>query len=500
MESKSFQFLGHNCFLFETEKSYLITDPWFSSDGAFFGSWFQYPKNHHLLEDFLKLSFGQKKLFIYLSHEHQDHFDIQTLRKLNKNNVEMIIPKFEDNFLKVILSDEGFHVNEIEALEKVALDNSLKIKIYVSDIGINHDSAALIEWNNLKFFNQNDCKIFEQLSSLESEAIDYYSVQFSGATWHPSCFAFSDKRKKLISEKKVLTKLKNVVSGINTIKPKYYIPAAGPAIFPFLEESLSEGKENIFIHQDYLDKYLKSNGINNTVYLRPGDYFDESLVTPILPPTSEEIEKYRVTLESPWEKNKFNFQKKLLQKEIQLRLDQIKDLSMHGIPIIIFQWGESPVHKIIVDLNTNSIKTDFDETNPYIKLIASEEYFSLMHSKFRWQDIYLSLRAQVVRRPDVFNNIANIFIFSDLSNIKKSMESTLNISNERIEVKIEKDLKVSFDRFCPHQGADLCNAEIDKNLILKCPRHGWEFDLKNNGINIESNERINAELIVHSKD
>ena len=58
--------------------------------------------------------------------------NIETLRKLNKNNVEMLIPKFEDNFLKVMLTDEGFHVNEIEALEKVALDNSLKLNLFFS--------------------------------------------------------------------------------------------------------------------------------------------------------------------------------------------------------------------------------------------------------------------------------------------------------------------------------------------------------------------------------
>mgnify|MGYP001252913765 CR=1 FL=1 len=55
---------------------------------------------------------------------------------------------------------------------------------------------------------------------------------------------------------KVQAKLNNLLKGIQTLKPSYFLPAAGPAIFPFLDSKLSLGKNNIFIHQDYLDKFL----------------------------------------------------------------------------------------------------------------------------------------------------------------------------------------------------------------------------------------------------
>jgi UDP-MurNAc hydroxylase len=84
MDLNTFRFLGHNCFLFQSQQSILVTDPWFSDKGAFFGSWYQYPKNHHLVNEFIQLTNGNKKVFIYLSHEHQDHFDLETLNKLNK--------------------------------------------------------------------------------------------------------------------------------------------------------------------------------------------------------------------------------------------------------------------------------------------------------------------------------------------------------------------------------------------------------------------------------
>ena len=44
---KNLKFWGHNCFSVTFGNTMLLTDPWFSKSGAFFGSWFQYPKNHH---------------------------------------------------------------------------------------------------------------------------------------------------------------------------------------------------------------------------------------------------------------------------------------------------------------------------------------------------------------------------------------------------------------------------------------------------------------------
>ena len=70
---KNLKFWGHNCFSIESNKTLLITDPWFSKSGAFFGSWFQYPKNHNLQDDILNLINIYDDVNIFISHEHQDH-------------------------------------------------------------------------------------------------------------------------------------------------------------------------------------------------------------------------------------------------------------------------------------------------------------------------------------------------------------------------------------------------------------------------------------------
>ena len=80
------------------------------------------------------------------------------------------------------------------------------------------------------------------------------------------------------------------------------------------------------------------------------------------------------------------------------------------------------------------------------------------------------------RSPDQFNNIVNIFLFSEPESIRDSLLGSLDIPNERIVVTDINGNDYEINRFCPHQGADL-NAEINNNNELICPRHGWRFDL-----------------------
>ena len=498
---KNLKFWGHNCFSVVSDKTLLLIDPWFSKSGAFFGSWFQYPKNHHLQGEVLGMLEEFEDSFIFISHEHQDHYDKEFLRNVKKNTT-IIIPSYKDKSFKQDCESLDLQVIEIEDTEKFSLGKDFWVKPYTSHIGINHDSAILITTNNFNFFNQNDCKIFDRLDEID-EVIDYYSVQFSGATWHPSNFILSNEIKKGISNKKIKNKLSSVLRGISKLKPKYFLPAAGPAIFPYLESDLSYGIDNIFIHQNHLDDFLKNNNINNTLYLSPGDYLDASKIIPIQPPsTQKEIDQYKINTKNHWEDIDNTFNRILLEEAINQRLDKIQDIDMTQTPILIFNFtnkfdhnDHSNKNKIFIDLSGKQILDQFEYNFPYEEIIADKKYFSLMHSKERWQNIYLSLRAKVLREPDIFSNDLNIFLFSDIENIKENFILTRNISNERINIKNHHGEIFEINRFCPHNGADLCNAEINSDNYLICPRHGWKFDLNKNGIDKTSKTTISSKKI-----
>ncbi|MAR78385.1 MAG: hypothetical protein CMD43_05550 [Gammaproteobacteria bacterium] len=486
-------FYGHNCFLTETKTAILVIDPWFSNKGAFFGSWFQYPDNEIYKEAILE-KIQNKKSFIFITHEHQDHYDEETIKEF-AHHAKFIIPEYKDHYLENKLKDVGCEIHTISNQEILDISSDLKISAYISDIGVNHDSAILVETNDFTFLNQNDCKIFDVVSNIKIP-IDFYSVQFSGASWHPVCYAnYSQEEKANISYEKSQVKLKNVLNTIRAIKPKYFLPAAGPAIFPFLDQSLSLGKENIFTHQDKLHAYLTQHDVDNIIYARPGDEILTNKKTyPINPPTEIELANYREKKFNHWESLKYQFDKQSLINEVKSRLNEIIDITIQGAPLVIFSWGTDPHDKIAINLNDKTIVDDIVQPEEYYQISGDKKYFSLMHSGFRWQDVYLSLRAKVTRVPDNFNNLVNAFIFSDTSNIKKSMLSFIDIPNERIKI-MGKDGYYEIDRYCPHNSGDLCKADVNENNEVVCPRHGWKFSLSNDGKMKSGAYTINAKKI-----
>ena len=214
---------------------------------SLFSSWIQYPKNNFLKNDVLKLLSKKINSFIYISHEHEDHLDENFLKSI-PSKTNLIIPNYFDKTLKKIIGKYTKNIIECKDNEEFYLNSEIKIVLKISDVGVNNDASILINTEEFSFFNQNDCKIFDRLSEIKQD-ITFYSTQFSGANAHPSTFMFSNEKKVELSIKKVNAKLNNVLKGIRTLKPSYFLPAAGPAIFPFLDSDLSLGKNNIFIHR-----------------------------------------------------------------------------------------------------------------------------------------------------------------------------------------------------------------------------------------------------------
>ena len=121
---KNLKFWGHNCFSIVSNQTLLITDPWFSKTGAFFGSWFQYPKNHHLQDDILNMINSFEKAFIFISHEHQDHYDKEFLSNVRKDT-RILIPSYKDEFFRKDCESLGLQVTEIKDAEKFCLSEDL---------------------------------------------------------------------------------------------------------------------------------------------------------------------------------------------------------------------------------------------------------------------------------------------------------------------------------------------------------------------------------------
>ncbi len=496
------KFYGHNCFLLEGSKISLLIDPWLSEKGAFFGSWFQWPINHHLKNQLLEKLRQNLNNYLYISHEHQDHFDKETLEIIKPMIKSCIIPNYHDPFLFNQMKSLGYDVISLKENLKHYFNDKDYMELMIVDTGVNHDSAAIINLENKIFVNQNDCKIFDRLPYLADKKVDYYAVQFSGANWHPVCYEMSDLERKKISQKKVLSKLVAVRNAIKQIKPRYYIPSAGPAIFPFLKNELSLGVDNIFVHQPDIKNFL-INSNTEVICPRPGDDINNTInYEPIEPPNKNDLDNLKKELKCEfYEFDDKSFDTENLIKEINDRLDQIKDLKFSECPKLIFDWNDDGLE---IDLNTCNVNPinikKYNWPINFMRIKASPAYFNLMSNpQNRWQDIYLTLRAKVNRSPDIFNTFINIFLFSNKENIRSGFETTLNINDERILVVNPNNGKnYEINRYCPHNGADLKNAKIDQNGRLICPRHAWAFDLGQDGVCKSAQATINAKEIVET--
>jgi len=284
-----------------------------------------------------------------------------------------------------------------------------------------------------------------------------------------------------------------VAGGIKILAPRFFVPAAGPAFFPFLAPALNAGNGTIFIHQHELHKYLAQNGIHNALYLRPGERVDDNASRlPIPGPTQKEIDQYVLTHQDVWASIDDTFSPARFAEILQRRLALIAGIALPAdTPSIGFRWGSQPSESLIVNLAGNTLQAGQEPAPPCLVLSASTKYFSLMCGNDRWQDIALSLRATIERQPDVYNTIVNIFLFADESNLAESVLRNLNLSKERIVIQ-HQGAQYEINRYCPHQGGDLAYASIDDDLHVVCPRHSWRFDLACEGMCKTSGMSIDA--------
>src|SRR5215470_7755616 len=227
-------YLGHAGFFVETEQFVLVMDPWLSAEGAFDSAWFQFPSNHHLAPWLREsLSRTKKDCFVYVSHEHRDHFDPDFLAQLPLEKVTFVVPKFD----RPALRHELAKLNPKAILpashgEHVQLPGGIA-RLYLDDGGINRDSAIMVKSQGGSFLNMNDCKLYDEVGDITRTEgpIDVLTCQFSGATWHPTCYEYEPAEYARISTHKYQSKFEMVARAISAVQPNCFIPSAGPACF-----------------------------------------------------------------------------------------------------------------------------------------------------------------------------------------------------------------------------------------------------------------------------
>jgi UDP-MurNAc hydroxylase len=177
------KFINHASIMISNSNKSILTDPWYSGS-VFDDGWnLLYENSHEKIQELL-----ENVNFIWISHEHPDHFSIKFLNDFEKilkeKNIQFIFQKTKDQRVISYLKLKKFNFIELDNNKLFNIDKNFSLKIQRCDF---YDSALIININDKKIFNLNDCplKTKSEIKSFKKDygKCDFLFTQFSYAAW-----------------------------------------------------------------------------------------------------------------------------------------------------------------------------------------------------------------------------------------------------------------------------------------------------------------------------
>ena len=215
-------YLGHAAILLEAAGTRILMDPWLT-DPTYHGTWWHYPP----------LALGVRDLprvdYLYISHEHLDHFDPPTLSQLDKN-IHVIIARYKRKRFRDRIAALGFQrITELDFHTDFACNGSGLVLHLIAPDRSWDDSAILVRYDGTTVLNVNDCHLDERtLHRLGGDhTIDLAFLTFTGASQYPGCFDFplNSKIERALYAKR--SHLEEFVTWARLLNAKRAVPAAG---------------------------------------------------------------------------------------------------------------------------------------------------------------------------------------------------------------------------------------------------------------------------------
>ena len=153
------KFLNHSSYLLESEKHILICDPWYEG-AVFFEGWDLVSKEFSNKDVIEYLVSQNKKIHIWYSHEHPDHFSINFLNDIEEKHKKLFnfyYKKTTDQRVVNFLKKKNFEVHEATIGENIVIENNFNFRIY--NYKNSDDSFSITNFLGKKILNLNDCTI-----------------------------------------------------------------------------------------------------------------------------------------------------------------------------------------------------------------------------------------------------------------------------------------------------------------------------------------------------
>tara|TARA_B110000003_G_C16616714_1_gene521553 strand:+ start:349 stop:1605 length:1257 start_codon:yes stop_codon:yes gene_type:complete len=205
------EFISHAGFIVETKSKKIFVDPWTKSK-TFNDSW-------ALLSGNIEVDYSEID-YIFVTHEHPDHFNFPTLKSIDDNDkkrIKILYQKHASTRLKVAFEKLGF--SQVIELPIYKWTNLGDTELYCGSAG-SMDSFLAIKSENQTILNLNDCvfrkKQYKYISR-QIGKIDFLFTQFSFANW------VGNQRDEMGASKE---KIGDIFLQKQIFSPKYIVPFA----------------------------------------------------------------------------------------------------------------------------------------------------------------------------------------------------------------------------------------------------------------------------------
>jgi UDP-MurNAc hydroxylase len=498
--------LGHAGFLVDCEKDAILCDPWFSPYGAYAAAWFPFPAN-----DSIDLESLERSTHLYISHWHEDHLDewfLNTRSEQFKHSVTVIIPKFQYPRLKDVIENCGYN-NILEIEDEYTTPNGSRIYIQRDENPLYSDSSITIGSGNQVFVNSNDCKLTigqEEEILRRFGNVTVYAAQFSGATFHPTCYDYPAEKKIEMSRVRREAKFQRIVSSMERLNASAYIPSAGPACF--LSDDLfplNLNPETVFSSNSDFYSWLKNNVQRSWLFTEmiPGEIFDANALSEKRASFNFETEAY---LRKYAENRQYSIRERIAQfyhpmddllgeakKHFRSKLDDVPSLARKANVMLEFHLGKSSFFVDTQHGRISDVPPEKKEQQHYRIELSDFWMRAILGGKIRWEDLILSFRFKISRTPDVYNEAFIAFLQLDTTAEREDYIRHLDLLARRNRERIRRECDgrtIEHDRFCPHNCEDLTDAKIEEGM-LTCPRHFWRFSIEDGrGLNNPGNIHV----------
>jgi UDP-MurNAc hydroxylase len=490
-------FLGHAGAFVETRGGSVLCDPWFTP--AYFGSWFPFPRN-----DGLDPATFAAPDFLYLSHLHRDHFDVEFLAHHVDKRARVLLPDFPAPFLERELRAVGFRefvrTRDGEPVALGGLEATIFAMTAPAD-GPLGDSALVVADASARVLNQNDARPGDPGALQALGPYDAHFLQFSGAIWYPIVYDFPDDERARLARDKRVNQMARARQYIEWVKAAHVFPCAGPPCF--LDDELrafndvDDDPANIFPDQTIFLAELVARGIDDAHLIVPGSVveLDGDACTVTHPDDDAEtgrpfrdkaayLDEYRRDWE-PWlaaEHARWTTKPRDLVAELAAWFEPL----MVRAPITSAGIAGLVVLDLQRDAGGEAIALDFVESTvrpwdgrPYVyKLDVDRRLVEALvdaHTEDWVNSLFLSCRFRA-SRPGAFNEYVMTFFKALGPERIDYVEQSYRDAGHDDEW-FERD-GWRIERYCPHRQADLTRfGEIDDG-VLTCSLHHWQFELE----------------------